>query len=274
MTLIRHSPARKASGWGPTETASLKGGLDAIGLQATPTQIEQLQTYAVLLLKWNRTYNLLGATTAQALIESHLLDSLAVLPALQRWLSDDNPILLDIGSGAGLPGMALAIMLKQLPITLVEPIGKKAAFLRQAIALCKLPLARILEGRVEDLSRVEDLVSLTPSGGGRREAAAWGRPENGSQDKRHPSMTPHFICRAFASLDRFNSLCAPHLKTGSLLFAMKASRVGEELAQLRGAIEVLAVEPLRTIEREVQRNLVVMRAKPVLASSGTTRPGR
>lgn len=257
MTLIRQPSVQSPGAWGPAESKSLRAGLAQIGLNATPAQVAKLQTYARLLLKWNRTYNLLGATTPQAVIDSHLLDSLATMPVLERWLPAGNPPLLDIGSGAGLPGIVLAIMLEQMPIALVEPIGKKTAFLRQAVAQCGLPLARVLEGRVEDLDLSQDLPQATTKGS---------------------RAAPHFICRAFTSLERFAALCTPHLAEGSLLFAMKAARVGEELAQLSrsvvsGSIEVLAVEPLRTIEKDVQRNLVVMRAAALPPSWDTTRPG-
>ena len=256
MTLIRQNPTQSSGAWGPGESASLKQGLDALGLATTGPRFAQLETYAGLLLKWNRTYNLLGATTAQSLIDSHLLDSLAALPALQRWLPaqtppEANPMLLDIGSGAGLPGLALAIVIPDLPITLVEPIGKKAAFLRQAIGQCRLPLVKVLEGKIEDLDLAQDLKTA-------RAAPPQGPGEAGDAAP-PPPLTPHFICRAFASLERFATLCTPHAAEGSLLFAMKASRVGEELAQLTDAVEVLAVEPLRTVERDVQRNLVVLR---------------
>ena len=260
MTLIRQNPTQSSGTWGPAESASLKQGLDALGLATTGPRFAQLETYAGLLLKWNRTYNLLGATTAQSLIDSHLLDSLAILPALQRWLPAQklpqaNPMLLDIGSGAGLPGLALAIVMPDLPITLVEPIGKKAAFLRQAIAQCRLPLVTVLDGKVEDLDLAQDLKAAraTPPQGP-------GEARDATPPPRLTPLTPHFICRAFASLERFATLCTPHATDGSLLFAMKASRVGDELAQLTDAVEVLAVEPLRTVERDVHRNLVVLRA--------------
>ena len=281
MTLLRQSEAQTAAIWGRSESAALARGLSEIGLQPTPIQLEQLNIYARLLLKWNGTYNLLGATTAQALLESHLLDSLAALPALSRWLPhSDNRVLLDIGSGAGLPGVAIAIMQAHLPVALIEPIGKKTAFLRQAIAQCKLPLVHVLEGRVEDLDLPQDLLKPDPRHGTSGAHDSPGACEaSGTRPSSIPrrvraDLTPHFICRAFTSLDRFAKLCTPHVATDSLLFALKATRVGEELGQLGESIEVLTVEPLNTGEKDVQRNLVVMRAKRALAASDTTRPGQ
>ena len=253
MTLVRQSPASTSTTWGMNESAALRRGLATLGLAPTSDQFARLESYAGLLLKWNRTYNLLGATTARDLIDNHLLDSLATLPALLRWLPQSTattrPILLDIGSGAGLPGLALAIMLPDLLIALVEPIGKKTAFLRQAIAHCRLQNVQVVEGRVEDLDLTEDLLRQSPP-------AANGSP------------VPSFICRAFTSLERFAALCRPHARETSLFFAMKASRVAEEVAKLTG-MEVLTIEPLPIVEPGVQRNLVVMRVGGAGAASNS-----
>lgn len=244
----RARPGRTAPSWGQAESEYLQSCLTAMHLDATVEQMAQLQAYARLLLKWNRTYNLLGATTAKDLIASHLLDSLATLPVIRRWLqlSGSSPaadaMLLDVGSGAGLPGLPLAIMLPDLPIGLVEPIGKRTAFLRQSIAQLGLPRVRLWEARIENLELSGGL-----------------RPAQGLQPGQNTQATPHFICRAFTSLADFTRACAPYAIEGSLLFAMKASRVAEEIAQLPAFVEVLAVEPLLTIEDKMHRNLVVMR---------------
>lgn len=255
MTLISQRASLKPPVWGNPETEKLQHGLLAIGLETSDDQVLQLEAFARLLLKWNRTYNLLGATSIQALIEDHLLDALATVPVLRKWFSNQNAItgqrLLDIGSGAGLPGVVLAILMPDVPVTLVEPIGKKIAFLRQAIAECQLPTTQAVEAKIEDL--VQD-----PTGASGMPAA------------RNVDNTPHFICRAFTSLERFAALCAPHAHRESLVFAMKAARVDQELADLTPGQEVLAVEPLCTpYAAGRHRNLVVLRpARPI----GTRRP--
>jgi 16S rRNA (guanine527-N7)-methyltransferase len=240
MNLIRQAPAATASEWGLPESRQLDQGLQVLELQPSPQQIDRLRVYGSLLMKWNRTYNLLGATSVQAVVEQHLLDTLAILPALTRWLPTQRPLLVDVGSGAGLPGLLLAIMQPDVTHALVEPIGKKAAFLRQAVAACRLTNAHVLEQRIED-ARL-DAVPVPP----------------GDTDQ---PVVPHFICRAFTSLERFVALCLPHLRPGppaSILFAMKALKVSDELKQLAGAVTTLAVEELRTVERDVQRYLVVL----------------
>ena len=258
MTLVRQKAADTPAPWGTDQTTALERGLRKIGVDATPGQQAQLRHYGELLLKWNRTYNLLGATSAQAMVEEHLLDSLAVLPALRAWLPVESSVMVDVGTGAGLPGIVLSIMRADLPIILVEPIGKKAAFLQQAVAECRLPEVTVMPARIEDV----------PTAQLRRPAQL---AEHGSDGT---GRTTHFICRAFTSLDRFATLCAPHLQHGSLLFAMKAAKVEEELEQLTDPLEVLAVQPLRTIEKDVPRNLVVMRSKETHPAADPTGPVR
>jgi 16S rRNA (guanine527-N7)-methyltransferase len=248
MMAVRQATISTPAGWSVAETTALDEGLRKLGLDPTPQQQAALRRYCELLLKWNRTYNLLGATTATAMLQEHVLDSLAVVPAMTRWLSPTNAVLIDVGTGAGLPGIILAIMMPQVPVVLVEPVGKKAAFLRQVVAECRLPTVRVFEARIEDIPSEE----LLPD----------------------PGKLPHFICRAFASLDRFAELCAPRLREGSLMFAMKAAKVQQEVEQLAGLMQVLAVEPLSTVEREIQRYLVVMRLQESRPGSDSTRPAR
>jgi 16S rRNA (guanine527-N7)-methyltransferase len=254
MMALHQARAQDRYDWSSEHTAILEQGLAELGLEATRSQQERLRCYGRLLLKWNRTYNLLGATTARAMIKEHLLDSLAVLPALKRWWPDGGRTIVDIGTGGGLPGVVLAVMLPDVRVVLVEPVGKKIAFLRQVVAECGLRSTRVVGARIEDVHPA-DLAPVAPSA---------------SQEDTAPSN--HSICRAFASLSRFAELCEPHLDEGSLLFAMKAAKVPEELSQLDHSIEVLAVEPLRTVEKDVQRNLVVMRWQQ--AASNPTRPAR
>ena len=229
--------------------------MQAIGLEATPAQQQALRAYAHLLLKWNRTYNLLGTADPDAVLASHLLDALAVLPVLQRWLPSDDGPLVDVGSGGGLPGIPIAIMRPGLPVVLVEPVGKKAAFLRQAVAESGLEKVTIREARLESLSGPE----------------LGGRPGNCAQ------ATTHFISRAFASLADFAALCAPRCAPGSLIMAMKAARVETEIAELRAtvpAMNVLAVEPLTIPGQRVRRSLVVMQpAASAAAVPATTTSG-
>jgi 16S rRNA (guanine527-N7)-methyltransferase len=246
MAAARFRTPAAPPGWSTAHQAALLQALDRMGLHATPAQAAQLLAYAGLLLKWNRTYNLLGTDDADTVLENHLLDSIAVVPALARWLTGPDVHLVDVGSGAGLPGIPIAIMKPALPVTLVEPTGKKAAFLRQAVAQCRLDRVAVREARLEQLT--ESAIDPFHSSSG-------------------ATVTPHFICRAFTSLERFARLCAPAAAApGSLLLAMKSARVDEDIAELRttaAPVDLLAVEKITVPGHSVRRNLVVLCPHPV-----------
>jgi len=247
MTLIKQLPPESSYAWRPADFALLAVGLQALEQETTLGQQQQLRTYGELLLKWNATYNLLGATATPRIIQDHLLDCVAVQPVLARWLPPQQ-LLVDVGSGAGLPGILLAIIDPHRPFLLVEPIGKKAAFLRQVAATCRLPNVLVREACIEE-GELEP--PTTPQAEDKLEQSALAARTGG----------PHFICRAFASLERFVKLSLSHASEQSLFFAMKAVKVGAELKDLDPSIEVLAVEALRAAAKDVHRNLVIMRPR-------------
>lgn len=135
----------------------LDAGVKALGLEISSVQRQALLDYLALLLKWNRTYNLTAIRQEAEIVDLHLLDSLAVLPALRKSAlagrRNDGPgRLADIGSGAGVPGLVIAICQPEWRITSVEPVAKKAAFQRQACIELGLRNVEIVNGRVESLS--------------------------------------------------------------------------------------------------------------------------
>jgi len=121
-----------------------------------------LESFAALLLKWNAVQNLVSRETEKSVWERHIVDSLQILPLIERPLGDTN--VMDIGSGGGLPAIPLAIALKGTGsrFTLVEPIQKKVSFLRTAIRELDLP-ARVVAGRVEQVDSRETRVDLITS---------------------------------------------------------------------------------------------------------------
>ena len=125
----------------------LRRGLLALGVGLSDEQVERLERYLALLEKWNRTYNLTAIRDPLEMVGHHLLDSLAVIPYLP--MPQAGATLADVGSGAGLPGIPLAIARPQWQITLNDSNQKKAAFLRQAAIELGLANAAVHEGRVE-----------------------------------------------------------------------------------------------------------------------------
>lgn len=258
-----HAAARQQAHWATTDEAHLRARLEAVGLQPSPEQLEKLFRWAALLLQWNRTYNLLGATNATTLIDEHLIDSLAILPVLEKWLPDRQQVLVDVGTGAGFPGILIAIMQPERPIYLVEPIGKKVAFQRQSVLTLGLKNVTPLAGKIEDLDRL--LRGAQRASAARHlpspDASLLASPDadtgtaqgNGEQ---RPLL--NFICRAFTALDRFADLCEPFMSEQSLALAMKGARLPEEQMALSPALRVVAVEGIRTAQPEAQRYLAVM----------------
>ncbi len=205
-----------------TPREQLARGLAALslsGLDLPAIAQEQLLTFAALLGKWNKVYNLTALRDESQVISHHLLDSLAVLPHLgtAHWLAD-------IGSGGGLPGIPLAIARPEMNVALVESNQKKSAFEQQAKIELGLANVSVHCARVE----------------------AW-----------QPSEKPDVvISRAFSDLAEFVRLSGPLLAEGGALLAMKGVHPYEEIAQLPAGWRVAEVTPLQVPGVEGARHLV------------------
>ena len=273
----RRAPAQRSdTTWTDADTQRLQEGLQRLSVTLEETAFVKVVQWARLLKQWNRTFNLLGNSDSVHLIDEHLLDSLPIVPVLERYLPRPEEALVDVGTGAGFPGILLAIVQPQRPIYLVEPVGKKVAFLRQSVLTLGLKNATVLSGKIEDLERLlradpafrkgRDGASSTPQPGA--EASATDPTSSAptspcGKANEHPALRslispPHFICRAFTALGRFAALCEPYMSKDSLLFAMKSLRLSEEQQALPDSIMLQAVEPLPTIDLGVQRNLAVL----------------
>lgn len=132
------------------ETLLAQGAHTLLGVALRPQQLDRLVLYHGELSKWMRSSNLVARnTSAEQLVERHFLDSLLMAPLLA---AHPEPCLLDIGSGAGFPGLVLAAYFPATPCTLVEPRQKRAAFLRHMVRLLALDRVRVCEVRAEDMA--------------------------------------------------------------------------------------------------------------------------
>ena len=157
----RRAPAQRSdTTWTDADTQRLQEGLQHLSVTLDETAFAKVVQWARLLKQWNRTFNLLGNSDSAHLIDEHLLDSLAIVPVLERYLPQPEEALVDVGTGAGFPGVLLAIVQPQRPIYLVEPVGKKVAFLRQSVLTLSLKNATVLAGKIEDL---ESLLQADPA---------------------------------------------------------------------------------------------------------------
>lgn len=213
----------------PDPAAALDAGLHALGLSLGASARQGLMDFLALLVKWNRVYNLTAVRDPGEMVTRHLLDSLAVLPQVQ------GPRLLDVGSGAGLPGIPLALACPDWSFTLLDSNGKKTRFITQAVAELGLGNVSVVQARVAE----------------------------------YTAGTPFdtVISRAFASLadmlDQTGHLCAPN---GQVL-AMKGVYPGEELAALPAGWRVAGVSALQVPGLAGERHVVRL----VRASAGLDR---
>ena len=133
----------------------LEEGLAQMGLEISAEQQALLLEYLALVDKWNKVYNLTAVRNPKEMVSRQLLDSLSIAPFVK------GPDLLDVGCGAGLPGIPLAIVNPELQVTLIDSNGKKTRFVQQAIAELKLTNANVIQGRVEDLTQDEHFDTIT-----------------------------------------------------------------------------------------------------------------
>ena len=198
----------------------LVAGLATLGLDMETAQQQKLLDYVALIAKWNKVYNLTAVREPTAMVTQHLLDSLTVLPHLA------GPCLIDVGCGAGLPGIPLAIARPEWKVALLDSNHKKATFLRQACLELGLTNTEVICERVEHY-----------------------RPEDGFDT---------VISRAFSDLEEFARLTA-HLTTkGGKLYAMKGVYPHDELGRLPPHFKAQEVIPLTVPGMDASRHLVIM----------------
>lgn len=134
-------------------------GIKFIGLPLSPLQQASLVQYLVLLEKWNKTYNLTAIRDIRQMLVQHVLDSLVVIPHLP--FNGEGVQLLDVGSGAGLPGVPIAVASPEVSVTMLDSNQKKAAFMQHAIGELRLTNANVVCARVEEWKYQEPFQIIT-----------------------------------------------------------------------------------------------------------------
>jgi 16S rRNA (guanine527-N7)-methyltransferase len=203
-----------------------------LGVELSDEQAQALQQHLALLQHWNTAYNLTAVRDPAAMLNQHLADCLAIVPALRRWQARsqtaDATRILDVGSGGGLPGVVLAVVFSHWQVTCVDTVGKKAAFVRQVAGALGLPNLHAMHGRVESL-RAAPFQLITS--------------------------------RAFASLADFVRLSRHALAPGGVWAAMKGQVPDDEIAALPADVEVFHVEQIQVPGLDAQRCVVWMRLR-------------
>ena len=200
-----------------------------LGLALSVVQVDALFAYLALIQKWNKVYNLTAVRDPAEMLTHHLLDSLAVIAPLRAQI-EKMPVaeslrLLDVGSGAGLPGVVIAICCPEIRVDCVDTVAKKAAFIQQVAVSLKLPNLRGVHARVESLTDRYQVISS----------------------------------RAFASLVDFTTWSKAALAGQGVWMAMKGKNPVDEVAALSADVNVFHVEQLDVPGLDAERCIVWMR---------------
>ena len=208
---------------------TLRAGLRALALDLSDAQIGQLLDYQSLIGKWTKVYNLTAVRDPAEMLTHHLLDSLAAIAPLNHHLQqaglEQGSTLLDVGSGAGLPGVVVAICCPTVAVTCVDTVAKKAAFIKQAALALKLPNLKGLHARVESIDTPFDVI----------------------------------CSRAFASLPDFTQWSGSALADTGVWMAMKGKHPADEVTALPETVKVFHVEQLQVPGLNAERCVVWMR---------------
>lgn len=203
-----------------SEHIKLASGIDRLGLDVSPAAVENLMGFMGLLKEWSGTYNLVAPREREFLLTRHLLDSLSIAP----WLQTGS--LLDVGTGAGLPGLPLAIIDPDRDVTLIDSAGKKIRFIRHVARTLELGNVHPLQQRIEELDENKIYANITS--------------------------------RAFATLSEFAGAVRTCADASTRLLAMKGVYPRKELEDLPGWVNVQSVEALTVPYLHAERHLVLM----------------
>ena len=196
----------------------LAAGLSELGLALAPAQVEALLTLVMELADWNARFNLTAIKDPAEVVDKHLLDSLAVLPYLK------GLTVADVGSGAGFPGLPLAIADLDRRYSLIESTGKKVTFLRHACTMLRLPNVEVVQGRAEAMKPKKPFDTI--------------------------------VARALGSLAEFVRVAGHLAGRNGRLLAMKGKVPEEELKAIPTGWKALAVRPIRVPGLDAERCLV------------------
>jgi len=199
----------------------LRAGADELGISLQQSQYDQLLEFMQLLGKWNQVYNLTAISQPGKMLSHHLLDSLSLMPSLGRAKK-----VLDVGSGAGLPGIPLAIAMPETIWVMLDSNARKTRFIRQAIAHCGLQNAQVVQSRV--------------------------------QDYHAPDSLDFIVSRAFAPLAEFCDSVVHLLGPGTRLLTMKTGLKADEAQQLDSDRYLFEEEMIRVPGIRGRRSLVTI----------------
>ncbi|MBL6695340.1 MAG: 16S rRNA (guanine(527)-N(7))-methyltransferase RsmG [Luminiphilus sp.] len=202
----------------------LEKGIAKLGLEVSSHQLKSLVAYVDLLEHWNKTYNLTAIRDRSDIAVRHILDSLSVVPSVM------GSSVIDVGTGAGLPGIPIAVIQPEKTVALLDSNGKKTRFLHQVVTSLGLSNVRIFHAR--------------------------------AKDHKGTAGYDHVVTRAFATSAKIVDECAHLLKASGTILAMKSMSADQELESLDPRVSVLEKSVLRVPYLDESRVLVILKPTP------------
>ncbi len=214
------------------DTSQFENDLNALGVSLTDSQIGQFLTYYEMLVEWNQKMNLTAIVEYDKVFKKHFIDSLSLIKACD--VSRDLKVI-DVGTGAGFPGLVLKIAFPNLQVTLLDSLNKRIHFLDAVIESLGLESVETVHGRAEDCARLDNL----------RE------------------KFDLCVSRAVANLSTLSEYCLPFVKPGGQFISYKSEKIAEESDDAGRAIFLLGGKVLKQVEfklpdSDIYRNLFVI----------------
>lgn len=216
-----------------------------IGILLKEEQIAKFYRYMELLLEWNEKMNLTAITKIEEIILKHFIDSITIAKNLGK-----NTKLVDVGTGAGFPGIPLKIIREDLEITLVDSLNKRITFLKEVIDQLKLQKIEALHFRVEELGR----------------------------NKNYRESFDYATSRAVANLTTLSEYLLPLVKVGGNCICMKGPEIEEEIKQSKKAIQILGgkiekIDNFQLPQSDISRNIVIFHKEKQTPEKYPRKPG-